>query len=138
MKKHELVKLTYENNALEPMHLNAGSTTPKANSGALLQTRKEHNSPSKRTPAPIALLLFLTATLTFSFEDAYSEESIGDRVANQSGDVSTNTKKAPRKARKKVRDGTGNQSTTQDIQDATNNAGDEVSNSAKKIKRKVN
>ncbi len=86
----------------------------------------------------VALFALLTADQTFNLPNTHADESIGDKVANQSGDAATNTKKALRKARRKVRDGTGNHSTMKDAEDVSNNVSDEVSNGAKKIRRKVN
>ena len=66
-----------------------------------------------------------------------AEETAGEKVQNTTDDVVRGTKKTGRKAKKKVRDATGNRSRKEDAKDRMRNAGDEVEDSAKEVKRKV-
>jgi len=67
----------------------------------------------------------------------FAEETTGEKIQNKAGDVNVGAKKTVRKAKKKIRDATGNHSLKEDIKDQARNAGDSIENTAKKIKRKV-
>ncbi len=86
-------------------------------------------------------LRFLTigsvALMTGLVSFAFAEETTIEKVQAATGDAKVSTKKAARKVRKKVRDATGNDSVVKDAKDSLNNAGDDVSNAAKKAKNKV-
>lgn len=68
---------------------------------------------------------------------AQAEENLGEKVQAQARETKTGTKKLVRKAKKKARDATGNQSLKKDVQDAARNVGDEADDAAHKIKNKI-
>jgi uncharacterized protein (DUF2141 family) len=68
---------------------------------------------------------------------AQANETAVESVQNSVGDAKTDTKKGGRSAKKKIRDATGNGSMTEDVKDTAKNAGDDISNTASKVKRKA-
>lgn len=68
---------------------------------------------------------------------AYAEETNGEKVENHMDEAKKDVKHHARKAKRKVRNATGNHSTTEDVKDATKDAGDSVSTEATKLKRKA-
>ena len=84
---------------------------------------------------PITLALLIATPIIAG--SVYAEETTGEKVSETARDVKKNTKKNYRKAKKNVRDATGNGSVVEDVKDGTKNVGDSIENSAKDVKNKV-
>ncbi|MBC7385424.1 MAG: hypothetical protein H7301_04565 [Cryobacterium sp.] len=72
-----------------------------------------------------------------SLGSAIAEESTGEKIGSEARDTKVTAKKHMRKGKKKVRDATGNHSTTEDMKDGANNAMDSTKAGAEKLKDKV-
>ena len=68
--------------------------------------------------------------------ESVTEATIG-RWFKKAGDAKTDAKKSTRKAKRHMRKATGNDNVGKDLKDAGNDASDDISNTAKKAKNKV-
>lgn len=84
----------------------------------------------------IAALVTL-GTLSLGAVQSYAEETWGEKIENQADEAKKDTKKGVRKAKKGVRNATGNEDRGKDAKESLENAGDDVGTGAKKLKRKV-
>ena len=85
----------------------------------------------------LVALALLTSLSLPPVEMVIAEETMVEKIENKAEKVGKDTKKNYRKAKKKVRDATGNSSVTEDLKDTSKNIGDELEHQGKKIKRKV-
>jgi hypothetical protein len=67
----------------------------------------------------------------------HADESVGGKVQDATGDATTSAKKTTRTAKRKVRKATGTDTVGKDMKDKVNDAGDDISNSAKKTGNKI-
>jgi hypothetical protein len=74
---------------------------------------------------------------TAAFSTARAEETTATKVENTVGDMKTDAKVNARKARRHVRNKTGNGSVVKDIKDVGHDAGDKMDNAAEKAKRET-
>ncbi len=91
-------------------------------------------NPQKKIALISALSLLGLAALT---SPSWADETVGEKIESKAEDTKNATKKNWRKAKKKVRDATGNSNVGEDIKDGAKNVGDDVSSGAKKLKNKV-
>ena len=80
--------------------------------------------------------LLIVALLLMSFS-AFAEETLGDKAQTAGDSAARGTKQTVRKAKKKYRDNTGQRNRVQDAKDSTKNAGEDISDKAKELKRKA-
>jgi hypothetical protein len=73
----------------------------------------------------------------FSAAVTLAEETTGEKIQNHVDDAKKDTKKTFRKAKRKTRDAMGNGSIVKDAKDGIDDASDEITTGAKKIKRKA-
>jgi peptidoglycan hydrolase CwlO-like protein len=85
----------------------------------------------------LSVLVCAAMSLTYGLNAVHAEETTGEKIEDKASEVKKDTKKSGRKFKKSVRDATGNHSATDDAKDSLNNAGDDISHGAKKIKNKV-
>lgn len=91
-----------------------------------------------RKPNLILVPLFLAGALsTAMFSTARAEETTATKVENTVGDMKTDAKVNARKARRHVRNKTGNGSVVKDVKDIGHDAGDKMDNAAEKAKRET-
>ena len=83
-----------------------------------------------------SLMMFSSLGLNLDLGIAWADESVGNKVQDQVGDTKTGTQKLVRTTKRKVRKATGNDSVLKDAKDKANDADDDLSNSADKMKRK--
>lgn len=72
-----------------------------------------------------------------SANSVHADENMGEKVENKADEMTKDTKSTVRKGKRKARNATGHGSTTEDVKDASKDAGDEISHGAKKVKNKV-
>ncbi len=80
---------------------------------------------------------FLLSSVLFAATPLRAEETVGEKVQNAAGDVKTSVKKSHRAAKRHTRKALGNDSVLKDAKDKVQDTGDDLSNDAKKLKRKV-
>lgn len=68
---------------------------------------------------------------------AFADETATEKAATAKDEAVKDAKQEGRKAKKKLRDATGNSSIKKDAQDAAQNVGDELEAGARKAKRKA-
>jgi uncharacterized membrane protein YtjA (UPF0391 family) len=79
-------------------------------------------------------VLLVSACCLAPVKSLNADDSTGAKVQKSADDASTSVKKGTRTAKRKVRKATGNDNIAKDAKDKVNDAGDDISNSAKKAK----
>lgn len=85
----------------------------------------------------VGVMLASTLALGLAAAPFAHAEDFGNKAADATGDVKTQTKKSVRTAKRNVRKATGNDSAVKDARDSVNDAGDQMQNDAAKAKRKA-
>jgi len=83
----------------------------------------------------IASLVTIAALGSVILPIAKAEESTTNKVKDSVDDATTKAKKTARAEKRKVREATGTDNLGKDAKDKVNDVGDDVSNSANKVKR---
>lgn len=90
----------------------------------------------KSRSAIIACLVPSSFLASFSVPvRTYAAESVQEKVEDKAGDATTKTKILKRKAKRKIRDATGNGSVSKDAKDAVQDTYDKSANGVRKQKR---
>jgi intein-encoded DNA endonuclease-like protein len=84
-----------------------------------------------------ALSMVGALALSLHLTSVRADESTTDRIKDAAGDQSTAAKKTVRKAKQSVRKEAGTDTAGKDVKDKANDAGDSISNEAKKDQRKL-
>lgn len=82
-------------------------------------------------------VILACSTLALQPRFVHAGETPSEQFKDRVGDTNTDAKKAIRKQKRKIRKATGNDSLKKDVEDHANDVKDDVSNSADKLKRKM-
>ncbi len=102
-----------------------------------LQNKFYRSVASVTKVALLALSVFLIRDRVSGMKTAIAEETTSDKIQNEAGDAKTKARKAGRAVKRKARKATGNDSLMKDAEDKAKDIGDDISNDADKLKRKV-
>jgi hypothetical protein len=88
----------------------------------------------RKNPTLVALI---SASAMWIGAQAIAEETTGEKVESKVESTVNHTKQVGRKAKKKIRKTTGNESVIEDMKDSAKNIGDDAEHGVKKTKRKI-
>jgi hypothetical protein len=91
---------------------------------------------SNRKHASVIIAL-MSAGVMWIGAQAIAEETTGEKIESKVEATTNNAKEAGRKAKKKIRKATGNESVTEDLKDGAKNVSDDIEHGVKKTKRKL-
>lgn len=94
----------------------------------------------KNITFPVLLALASFAAASINVTSTLAEETTGEKIQNEAGDMKTETKKGVRSTKRKVRRTMKKDTVDRDMKDMkdySRDASDEIENEAEKAKRKI-